>query len=263
MENQSNNTEPQVPLRASGIAASMLVARQAPVERPDSAEYAARLKSAAENETRSWRPTNEKLSPKALKKKWAEATEIVDAALDQPRELTANDASTRTDRSDLRANARLLETAILDARGLPAEARQLPEVVAGDGQVITRAYAAVAAYLRAVDSRFHEETFVAFMSGVQESQPFRIRELWVLKPLMQLVLLEEIGRLLSAQPKTINVQGAIPLLDKEGPGVVGQHGSNPPPLPLLPLRRGAGIKAGLRCVLRSVVCGRSRALSGR
>jgi len=254
MENQSNNTQPQVPLRASGIAASMLDVRQAPVERLDSAEDASRLKSAAENETRGWRPTNEKASPKALKGKWTEASEIINAALDQLRELTEDDASTRTDRSDLRANARLLETVILDARGLPAEAGRLPEVEAGNGQVITRAYAAVAAYLRAVDWRFHEETFVTFMSGVQESQPFRIRELWVLKPLMQLVLLEEIGRLLSAQPKTTNVQGAIPLLDKEGPGVVDQQGSNPPPASPPPAEEGsrdqsrAALSASLSCL---------------
>jgi len=254
MDNQSNNTEPQVPLRVSGIAASMLVARRAPVERPDSAEDASRLKSVAENETRSWRPTNEKVSPKALKKKWAEASKIIDAALDQSRELTANDASTRTGRSDLRANARLLEAAILDARGLPAEARRLPEVVAGNGQVVPRAYAAVAAYLRAVDSRFHEESFVTFISSVQESQPFQIRELWALKPLMQLVLLEEIGRLLSAQPKTINVQDGIPLLDKEGSGVVDQHGSNPPPPSPPPAEEGShyqsrsALRASLDCL---------------
>ncbi len=232
----------------------MFAVRRAPVEQPDSAEEASRLKSVAENETRSWRPTSEKVSPKVLKSKWAEASETIYAALDQSRELTANDASTRTGRSDLRANARLLETAILDTRGLPAEARRLPEVVAGNGQVITRAYAAVAAYLGAVDSRFHEETFVAFMSSVQESQPFRIRELWVLKPLMQLVLLEEIGRLLSAQPRTSNVQGAIPLLDKEESGVADQQGANPPPPSSPPVEEGSrdqsrpALRASLDCL---------------
>jgi len=199
MENQSNNTEPQIPLRASGIAASMLVVRQAPVERPDSVEDASRLKSIAENEARSWRLTNEKSSHKALKKKWYNASRVINSALDQSRELTGADDSAVFGGSDLRVNARLLEAAIADTRELSLAARQLPEVLVRDNQVITRAYAAVAAYLRAVDWKFHDETFVAFISTVQGSDPLRIRELWVLKPLMQLVLLGEIGSFLSAQ----------------------------------------------------------------
>jgi len=255
MENQSNNLEPQVPLRASGVAPSMLVVGPAPVERPQSAEDASRLKGVAENEARSWRPTAEKANPRALKSKWSEASEIINAALDQSRELTAKDDSVRADRGELRAHARLLEAAIADTRGLPAEARRLPEIVLGNSQVIPRTYAAVAAYLRAVDWKFHQESFVTFISSVQDSHPLRIRELWVLKPLMQLVLLEEIGRLLSAQgspdgdqgagtsrrlessrssspaegqPETMQAPGGISVLDKDGPGVVDRYG---PPAP--------------------------------
>ena len=232
----------------------MLVMSQARAESLETPEEAFRLKSVAENEARSWRPTKEKASHKTLKSKWARASEVINAALDRSRELAGNDDSTMLDRGDLRVNSRLLEGAIAEARELPTAAQQLPEVLAGNNQAVPRAYVAVAAYLRAVDWKFHQETFVAFMTSVQESQPLRIRELWVLKPLMQLVLLEEIGRLLSAQPSaregrgagnshslqnshsssekqpaTMKAPGVIPLLDKEGPGVVDECGINPPP----------------------------------
>jgi hypothetical protein len=199
MENQSNNSEPQVPLRASGIAASMLVVRQAPVERPDSAEDASRLKSIAENEARSWRLTHEKASRKTLKRKWSEAADVIKPVLVQLRALAGNDEFALLDGSGLQANSRLLEAAIADTREWPAAAERVPEVAARDNHSIPRAYAAVAAYLRAVDWKFHEETLVTFLSGIHESQTLRICELWMLKPLMQLVLLEEIGRLLTAQ----------------------------------------------------------------
>jgi len=208
MENQSNNTEPQIPLRASGIPASMLVLTQAPAEVERSPGEVSRLKSIAENEARSWRLTNEKAGHKALKKKWYSASKVINSALDQSRELTGAGDSAVFGGSDLRVNARLLEAAIADTRELPLAARQLPEVVVRDNQVITRAYAAVAAYLRAVHWKFHEETFVAFISTVQGSLPLRIRELWVLKPLMQLVLLEEIESVLPAQLSAVGGKNA-------------------------------------------------------
>jgi hypothetical protein len=199
MQNPLNDFEPQPPVRASGIAASMFVVSQAPTEGLESPHQASLLKQIADKEAASWRPATEKARPQALKSKWSEASAAVNATLDPSRQVAANDDSAVSGSNDLRADARLLEAAMADTHDLPEAVRQLPEIAAANDQVIPRAYAVVAAYLRAVDWRFYEETFVTFISIIQDHQPLRIRELWMLKPLMQLVILEEIGRLLSAQ----------------------------------------------------------------
>ena len=198
MENKDNNLEPQRLLRGSGVPASMLVLTRAPAQGERSPDEVSGLKSTAANEARGWRPTNEEVSHKALKRKWSEASGAIKAALDGSLDGKGKDDSTVFDRSGLQVHARLLETALGATRELPGAVRRLPKVVAGNNQVAPRAYVAVAAYLRAVDWNFNEETFVAFLEGIHQGQTLTIGELWLLKPLTQMVLLEEIARLLSA-----------------------------------------------------------------
>lgn len=198
MKNEPINSDAQLTVRPSGIPASILTSNHEPAEERQSSEEALRLKSIAKGEAGGWEASSEKKSYKVLKKKWSDASKSVRAALCQAREL-GGERSANSAVEELRTNARLLEAAIADTRELPRAVQPLPEVKAGNNEVVTRAYAAVAAYLRASGWRFRERTFVSFLSDIQEIHPLRIRELWALKPLMQLILLEEIGRLLSNQ----------------------------------------------------------------
>ena len=55
-------------------------------------------------------------------------------------------------------------------------------------------YAAAAAFLQAVSFDHSETDFVSYMDAVQECSPFEIGELWALKSMMELVLLEQIAQ---------------------------------------------------------------------
>ncbi len=122
MEHQSNNLGPQPPLRASGIPASMLVLTQSPAEETESPQDTSRLKNAAENEARSWRPTDQKASRKIPRRKWFEASGAISAALDQSRALAGEDDPATPAGEEFRANARLLEAAI----AIPANCPRRP-----------------------------------------------------------------------------------------------------------------------------------------
>jgi len=196
MENELNNLDVQATLRSRGIPASILPASREPAEEAQSPEETLRLKRLAEREARSWEASSAKRSDRHLNKKWAEASNSVRPALyqaEQPKDGRAASAVADV----LRPNVRLLEAAIADTRELARTVRSLPEVKAESQEVLPRVYAAVAAYLRGIGWRFHQETFVSFLTDLQQVQPLRTRELWVLKPLLELVLLEEIGSLLS------------------------------------------------------------------
>src|SRR5205823_7367158 len=89
---------------------------------------------------------------------------------------------------------RLLTAALRETHESPKAARNLPRVKTEQGQRIARAYAAAAGFLRAAGFVFQERAFVIYFMAVQETIGFlEIGELWALKPMMQLVLLEEIG----------------------------------------------------------------------
>jgi hypothetical protein len=193
MEQESINPQSLPMVRASGIPLSLLALRQKPLEAEQSSEDASRLKRIAEEEARSWNTSQENTSYKLLRSRWTEASDSITAVLYSSSKIARQADLPNPAVDELLSNARLLEAAIGDTRELPDTVQQLPEVKTGNNDVIPRAYAAVAAYLRASGWKFQEETFVSFFSHLQEIQPLRIRELWLLNALMQLLLLEEIG----------------------------------------------------------------------
>src|SRR5207249_4566572 len=97
--------------------------------------------------------------------------------------------------------------ALRETHESPKAARNLPRVKTEQGQRIARAYAAAAGFLRAAGFVCQERAFVIYFMAVQEAIGFlEIGELWALKPMMQLVLLEEIGvassELFSSEPRS-------------------------------------------------------------
>ena len=58
---------------------------------------------------------------------------------------------------------------------------------------LPRVYLAAAGFLEAVNYRFSEASFVTYVDAVQDREPFDMAELWALKPMMDLRLLEAIA----------------------------------------------------------------------
>ncbi len=213
MENQSTNTEGQFAAGASGISAPVPAMNQELIDEVRPTRETLRLKYIGEIEARSWKTSGLKISHKLLRRKWSEVSHSIRAFLCQSPQLAAEDCVADRAADELRDNSRMLEAAIGDTGELIKTVQHLPAVETRENEVIPRTYAAVAAYLRATEWEFQESTFVAFVSGIQAIHPLRLREVWALKPLMQLVLLEKIGgatRRLSDRGQSLRDAGKSP-----------------------------------------------------
>lgn len=100
------------------------------------------------------------------------------------------------DRSDwvecLLTNSRLLHSVTSAFSTALRDAKTLAKVSVCGARPLPRAYLAVGSYLSAVQENFSQETLVSFMNTMQERVTFDMDELWLLKPLLQLHLLQRL-----------------------------------------------------------------------
>jgi cyclic beta-1,2-glucan synthetase len=89
-------------------------------------------------------------------------------------------------------NQRLLRSASLDVRTALRAKVTFPQVrLAGQAtEEVPRAYLAAKAYLGSTNYIFAGPAFVEFMTAAQENAYFEVAEIWLLKQMLQLVLLE-------------------------------------------------------------------------
>ena len=92
----------------------------------------------------------------------------------------------------LLTNSRLLHSVTSGFNGALRNARTLAKVSVCGTKPLPRAYLAVRSYLSAVEDTFKQETFVIFISAIQEQVSFDMDELWVFKPLLQLRLMQRL-----------------------------------------------------------------------
>jgi cyclic beta-1,2-glucan synthetase len=92
----------------------------------------------------------------------------------------------------LLTNSRLLHSVTSAFTSALRDARTLAKVSVCGAKPLPRAYLAVRAYLSAVGDAFRQETFVNFISAMQERMIFDMEELWVFKPLLQLRLAQRL-----------------------------------------------------------------------
>jgi len=93
----------------------------------------------------------------------------------------------------LRDNSALLWAELWNIRNAFKALRRLPHVRTPSGATIPRAAVVAEAYLHAVDFRFSEASFIAYVEAFQKTTVLKFRELWTLLPSMELVLLEQVA----------------------------------------------------------------------
>jgi hypothetical protein len=93
----------------------------------------------------------------------------------------------------LRDNTAMLWAELWNTRNAFKALRRLPHVRTPSGATIPRAAAVAEAYLHAVDFRFSEASFIAYVGAFQKTTVLKFRELWTLLPSMELVLLEQVA----------------------------------------------------------------------
>ncbi len=107
---------------------------------------------------------------------------------------------------DLRANPRLLRSAVSAVSDRPSLVARLPRVVVG-GKDQPRVALAAATYLEVVDGSFTGPTLSAFIRELQVREPFNVDELWYVAPFLKFCMLELLlkeAEILLHSPETIS-----------------------------------------------------------
>jgi hypothetical protein len=92
---------------------------------------------------------------------------------------------------EVRANPRLLRTAVSSVADRPSLVARLPRIVSAQKEE-PRVATLAAAYLRTVDGVFSGPTLIAFIRQAQSRDPFTVEELWFIAPFLKFALLEMI-----------------------------------------------------------------------
>jgi cyclic beta-1,2-glucan synthetase len=144
-------------------------------------------------EAQSWKEREKGKRVPALATKWDAAKESIETNSQILRNLASSGRDLSSDAEILLANSNVFRQSFQDTKRPVDKADELPQVECGEWKSLSRAYAAVASYLQAVNYEFEEQTFAQFFSAMQETVAFEMRELWHLHPFTQLVLLESIA----------------------------------------------------------------------
>src|ERR1700680_3588166 len=114
-------------------------------------------------------------------------------------------------------NQRLLRSTSLDIRSSLRSKATFPQVRTGGAhpEEIPRAYLAAKAYLTASHFIYDEPSFIEFMEAAQESAYFEVAEIWRLKQMLQLVLIERFAELTAEVSRATGARDAQdPLADR-------------------------------------------------
>ncbi len=120
----------------------------------------------------------------ALKKLEAQLAQLPVSVAQSPHRIPFH-----SDLLDLRANPRVLRTAVSAVSDRPRMVARLPRVVSAQKEE-PRVATIAATYLRSVDGMFSGPTLTAFIQRVQIREPLTIEELWYIAPFLKFTLLE-------------------------------------------------------------------------
>src|SRR5450432_1569650 len=157
---------------------------------PESREDRAELREEGRAQAKDWLVTGRRRFSPELEKRRQKAVRVI---FGNPLKMVIAERKAPTASAQLVANnQRLLRSTSLDIRNALRAKVTFPQVrlETNPAELLPRAYFAAKAYLAASHFAFDESAFVEFMHGAQEAAYFEIAEIWLLKQMLQLVLLE-------------------------------------------------------------------------
>ena len=182
-------------------------------DRDDRHVALAHLREEARAQSKTWIVSGRRAYSPALDKRRQRAT---DAILGHDRKIAFTEPRVPALASQLATNnQRLLRSTSLDIRTSLRSKVTFPQVRIGadEAEELPRAYLAASAFLTASQFAFDEAGFIGFMEAAQETAYFEGAEIWLLKHMMQLVLLESLADLTSDVSR---VDGSLPSNGTEG-----------------------------------------------
>ncbi|HEX5433282.1 MAG TPA: hypothetical protein VFY05_03510, partial [Candidatus Angelobacter sp.] len=172
------------------------------------------LRACGAREARKWVGARTGKRSKALKTRWKNAHSSVERTLAHLQSAALGKQPVTEQQCWMLDNARFLRQTSKEVSKSLKPLRKLrglqpwPE----QAEIVPRAYQVAAGFLLTAGFQFDEEGFNEYVAGVQRIAILEMRELWALKPLLQLGLLEKLGSVadtLVAAPETDNASPEI------------------------------------------------------
>jgi cyclic beta-1,2-glucan synthetase len=156
----------------------------------ESSAVTAELREAGQAQAKNWPVTGRKSFSPELEKRRQKTTRLI---FGSPLKIVIADRKAPAASVQLVANnQRLLRSTSLDIRNALRAKVTFPQVrvETNPPELLPRAYLAAKAFLAVSHFEFDEHAFVEFMHGAQEAAYFEVAEIWLLKQMLQLVVLE-------------------------------------------------------------------------
>jgi cyclic beta-1,2-glucan synthetase len=176
----------------------------------------ANLRAAALAEAARWSASQTREPCRLLEKHWQDAAEALRRVSDQQDLLAPDHAPAAQDVVWLVDNLAFLGKALQQGRTTLKDARALPQVENSARQRLPRVYTIARGYLRATDFILGQRTLAEYLTAVQTKNALQAEELWAIKPMIQLALIEQIGK--NVRTLLNDPQGAASLQEPVRPG---------------------------------------------
>jgi cyclic beta-1,2-glucan synthetase len=146
-------------------------------------------------QARKWVTVRDGKRSRALRVRWKRAQSSIERAHIFSHGTTVEKQAFNEQQRWILDNARLLCGASREVREALKSLKELPSLRLSpeQGEIVPRAFLIASGFLIAVGFKFEEEAFGEFLAGVQQVAALEMGELWALKPLLQFVLLEQLG----------------------------------------------------------------------
>jgi cyclic beta-1,2-glucan synthetase len=191
---------------AARVGQAQLVESSGSVQGSGAALDLAFLANHARLASRGWLVTQRNMGSPFLAARCAESAQILaDAA-------GVSKAPGSAEIPPLLRHQRLFASVAKEIQGALLWRRPVPQVGDGDsGRTLPRAYLVAQSYCAAAQYEFEEEAVRAYVVAVQENHPLEMTELWLLKPMIQLALLEAAADRVSSEPTAHDANYQAPL----------------------------------------------------
>ena len=170
------------------------------------------LRACGARQARKWVGAGTRRQSKAVKTRWKTAQATIERTLTVLQNAIPGKRTITEHEHWMLDNGRFLRLTSKEVREALKSLGKLRGLQAGPKQteIVPRAYQIATGFLVAAEFKFDEEEFGNFVDGVQQISPLEMRELWALKPLLQLVLLEQLGSSAAALLAALETGNASP-----------------------------------------------------
>jgi hypothetical protein len=149
--------------------------------------------------------------------RWQDAAEVIRSISDQQDLLAPDHASASQDVVWLVDNLSFLGKVLQQGRTTLKHARELPQVE-NSARRLPRVYVMARGYLRATDFVLGQRTLTEYLTAAQTKNALQAEELWAIKPMIQLALIEQISK--NVRTLLNESQGAASLQEPVRPGAL-------------------------------------------